>query len=160
MSKKAPLRPIQVAWQAALIGGILLGLGMVGVQYFAEWLANAFPNSYLKIRIALLLFLTWLVVSSVVRSIHRTRTSVPFGLLLLGAILTAVIGTLLFQIALAILFKVAIFSDWSIFAAAGVVGLLTGLLTAINLKVKNRMLGNLLEIAVVGVLIALFFLTL
>ena len=159
-SRAARLRPMQVTWQAALIGGILLGLGMVGVQYFSEWLAPSFPRLYLKIRLGLLLFVTWLVTSAVVRSIHRTKRSAGFGVLLVGAILTAVLGTLLFQLGLALLFKVTLFSDWSILAAAGVVGLLTGLLTAINLKVNNRALGNLLEIAVVGALVVLFFLTL
>lgn len=160
MAKQAPLPPLKIAWHAALIGGIVLGLGMLGAHYLAEWLAGTFPNSYLKIRLGLLLFITWLSVSAVVRSIHRTRKSIAFGILLLGALLTALIGTVLFHIGLAILFKTSVFSDWSVFATAGVVGLLTGLLTAINLKVSNRLLGNLLEIAVVAAVVALFFLTL
>ena len=144
--------------QTAVIGGVLLGVLLLGVQWLTDnVLADGFPALYPKLRIGLSLLAIWLVVGAIVRSIHRTRPTVPFHWLLLGGVLTAPLGTLVYQLGLLITKPGLAAFDLSLLLAAAAVGGLAALLSSINLKVRNRLLGNVIEGAVIVLLAVLFY---
>lgn len=112
----------------------------------------------------LMLVALWLVVSSTVRSVNSLAKNISVVKLVLGGVLTGLFSSIL-TIAFLVLFPNVAKSQKMVEvtgASAGIIILMTvlsfliALISIINLRVRNRQLGNLLEILLIGGAILLF----
>ncbi|HFA49463.1 MAG TPA: hypothetical protein ENJ95_10660 [Bacteroidetes bacterium] len=147
-----------------LITSILLA-GIFVVLYFLEDnIAKLFGGLSNKIVVGLMLFALWVSAGSAVRTIDRINRSTPFWKLLLAGVGTAALGAALFNAFLLIFPKVSKSQDTFEIAGAGGgmilvmagIGFIASVLAMINAKVNNRLLGNLLEMAVIAACIGGF----
>lgn len=150
-----------VMLRAAGIAGILLGL-LLALSYLFMPNVLGYSKFAKAAQIAIELLVIWVVITSTIRSIYSLRRGIPGFKLLAGGALTAVIGPLVRELVLRI---VARFSDemalaefnWNgLFFFAGL-GLLAALIALIRLRVRNRALGNMLEVALIAAVALLFF---
>lgn len=132
--------------------GILL-LGLIGVFFFSQWLSEFFPTYYASIQTGLMLFMIWLVITSTLRSLQKLVVSIRAWILpLVGTVVTA-FGLLLYWAFLGIYGAYTIgyavdFSWTPVYVFTGLGGVVS-IMTLINLRIKNRRLGNLLELLLV-----------
>ena len=160
-TKTADREDSNVMLRASVISAIILGLGLNAVIFLAERLAASTPDFKEKLTIGLSLFITWVVLTSTLRSIHKMRSETDaWKFLLAGVIIT--VGGVLLQFVFAN--GIALFAeDWprafnlKQIGFYGVMGFIISLISMINLKVKNQFLGNILEFLVIAAVIYLFF---
>jgi predicted membrane protein len=150
-----------VTLRAAAIGGTVLGV-LLALSYLF------FPNvlGYSKFakaaQIGIELLLMWLVITSTIRSIHSLRARTPGWKLLVGGCLTGIFGALIRELTLRI---VANFKDettvepfrWKSLLFFAGLGLLAALIALIRLRVRNRALGNMLEVGLIAAVAVAFF---
>jgi hypothetical protein len=112
----------------------------------------------------LMLISLWLVVSSTVRSVNSLAKGIAGWKLMLAGVLTGAVSSVLTVTFLALFPNAAKSQNMHevMGASAGIVGVmaivsfLISLISLINIRVKNRSLGNLLEFLVIGGSIVLF----
>ena len=154
----------KTALNTILISSIILA-GLFVVLYFLEDnLGKIFGGLSGKVVIGLMLFMMWITVGSAVRTINRHKRSTPFPILLLSGVATAALGSAIFTAFLFIFpkiskaqdaFEVAGASGGMILVMSGL-GLIASLLAIINARVESKMLGNVLELLVIGACIGGF----
>ena len=149
----------------AITCAILLALCFVGLYLIEDRIANFNARFADEIQLGLMLFALWLLVSTGIRTVHGKQPEVPFHTLLLVGMLVAIGGALLYLGFLSVSGAVAksgngnevLTASGKIMGFAAGVAFLISLLISINLKVVSKLLGNVLEIAVVVLLGALLF---
>lgn len=151
--------------RTVLICGLLLAV-VFGLLYFAEDRLKGFAGNFAdELQLGLTLFALWLFVSTGVRTLHGRHERVPFHHLVLAGTLVSVVAGLVYMLFLFLYGSIerspdgpdVMLSSAHLVLYALVVGLVVSLLTSINVKVVSRMLGNLLELAVILILGGLLF---
>ncbi len=150
-----------VTLRAAAIGGTILGI-LLALSYIFIPDFLGYSKFAKAVQIGLELLLMWVVITSTIRSIHNLRARTPGWKLLIGGCLTAIFGALIRELALRI---VANFNDelniepfqWRGLLFFAGLGLLAAMIALIRLRVRNRALGNMLEVALIGLVAFLFF---
>lgn len=145
---------------------VLTGLS-IALLFLQDNFAGFFGKYADEAVTGLLLLALWLVVSSTVRSINNLAKGAPSWKLLAGGVLTAFFSSL-FTVAFLFLFPNVAKSQntQEVTGASGALILVMSalafvisLISLINLRVKNRSLGNLLEFLVIGgsILLLVYF---
>ena len=152
-----------VMWKSVLISSIILGILFSLVHLFLPRVFDATNTWHSRVLIGLKVLVLWLVVSSAIRAINQLREKIPAWQLALGGVLTSLTGCLVNEGVLnaVLVFRgeayLADFDYQGLMFFTGI-GLILSIITMINLRVKNRFLGNVLELIVVGIFVAgLFF---
>ncbi|HMO40565.1 MAG TPA: hypothetical protein PKC76_15065 [Saprospiraceae bacterium] len=150
-----------VMLRASALAGVLLGI-ILGLLHL--FLPTVLGGSRFgrAVQIGLELFAIWLIITSAIRSIHHFRGDIPTWKLLLAGCLTAVVGPIVREILLRIVrqFTESIslekynFKEWWFFAG---LGLLAASIATIRLRIKNRALGNMMELGLIALVAFLFF---
>lgn len=147
-----------------MMSTLILLLGLGSVFLLSQWLAEFFPTYYASIQTALMLFAIWLVVTSTLRSLQHLLPKIHAGLLLvIGTSITA-LSVLLYWAFLGIYGAVTIDYDidfsWNPVWVFTGLGFIVSLMTLINLRIKDRAIGNVLEIVLMlSVLFFILYLT-
>lgn len=151
----------QILLKTILISTVLLGSLLFALDgIFHNWIGdlNGFGRG-VKIGLSLLVF--WLVVTASLRSVNRMAEGISGIKLLLGGVGIAVLGTLFGQLILQILtwFEEpwAPAPNYRTFLFYGVGGLVASVISLINLRVKDKTVGNVLELIFIVVVALLFF---
>lgn len=148
-------------WRTVLVSSLLLG-AILTIIYLL--LGKVFPENPKLLnasRTALSLLGFWVVITSTVRTFDRVREHIHAIWLVLIGVASAALGIVLFLLALRVWNKLgdhgASLPGFNIlgFYAAG--GLVASLISLIHLRVERKMAGNLLELLVIGLAVALFF---
>ena len=160
-TKTADREDSAVLLRASIISAIILGLGLNAVIFLAEKFAASTPDFKEKLIIGLSLFLTWVVLTSTLRSIDKMREGTDAWKFLLAGMIV-VIGGVLLRFLFANLIALFVENwpkslDLSELGFYAVLGFIISLVSMINLKVKNQFLGNVLEFLVIALVIFLFF---
>lgn len=168
--KKNPERSMEVGldhedkralWRTVMVSSIVLGVILTVLYIF---LGKVFPNNpgWLNAsRTGLSLLAFWMVITATIRTYERVRKGVAFFWLIIIGVASAAIGIFLFLLALRVWNELgnhgATLPAYSIigFYAAG--GLVASLISLIHLRVDGEHNGNLLELLVIAVAVALFF---
>lgn len=168
--KKNPERSMEVGldhedkralWRTVMVSSIVLGVILTVLYIF---LGKVFPNNpgWLNAsRTGLSLLAFWMVITATIRTYERVREGVAFFWLIIIGVASAAIGIFLFLLALRVWNELgnhgATLPAYSIigFYAAG--GLVASLISLIHLRVDGEHNGNLLELLVIAVAVALFF---
>lgn len=148
-------------WRTVMVSSIVLGVILTVLYIF---LGKVFPNNpgWLNAsRTGLSLLAFWMVITATIRTYERVREGVAFFWLIIIGVASAAIGIFLFLLALRVWNELgnhgATLPAYSIigFYAAG--GLVASLISLIHLRVDGEHNGNLLELLVIAVAVALFF---
>ena len=151
--------------RTVLICGILLAT-VFGLLYFMENSITRYADSFAdEVQLGLMLFAMWLFVSTGLRTIHRRHERVPFHHLVFAGVLISIVAGLVYLLFLFVYGNIdrssngneVMLTSAHIVLYGLVVGLVISLLTAINLKVVSRMLGNVIELAVILILGGILF---
>ncbi|MCO6488059.1 MAG: hypothetical protein J5I98_06550 [Phaeodactylibacter sp.] len=151
---------VNLVGRVVLFAGILLGAVNFGVDYGLSVL-NVSPNLMRQAALGAFLFLTWLAVSSGLRSVDKLQPGIAVGWLFITGMGIGLWGQVVF--ALARWAKAVVREEgisFAFFLLPGLlpslsVSLLVAVLTAITLRVESKLLATLLRILIFG-LIALF----
>lgn len=152
----------QVLWRATGLAGVVLALLLMAVQWVWPYLFGTGSSLARAVLAGLNLFLIWLVVTSTVRTIHKIRPGVEFWRLYLAGIITALIGVVLKELLwsggqfLRGGTEGVAFSYTSLLFFSGV-ALIASTVAHIHLRVRNRRLGQVLELGLIGLISFLFF---
>lgn len=151
-----------VLWRATGIAGVALALFLT----VASWLwPKIFPqeSSFSRAVLAgLSLFLIWLVVTGVVRTIHKIRPKIELWRLYLGGVVTALSGVILKEVIWSGVqylkggSESVAFSFTSLLFFMGV-ALVASTVALIHLRIRNRRLGQVLEVGLIALIMFLFF---
>ncbi|MBI5916423.1 MAG: hypothetical protein HY842_13685 [Bacteroidetes bacterium] len=150
--------------RAVIMAFFLLAGIFIGLLFFEDNLSKIFGNYSDEAIIGGMLLAIWLVVSSTLRSVNNLAKAIPAWKLVLGGTLTGFIGSVL-TVAFLLLFPNVAKSQnmTEVTGATGglilmmtAVAFVISLISIINIRVKNRQLGNLLEILIIGGCIAGF----
>lgn len=161
---KAPLSEVEnsVLTRTVIIATIVLTGIFIALLFFQDNLAGLFKQYADEATIGLMLIGLWLVVSSTVRSLHNLAKGIQTWKLLLGGVLVGFVASLL-TTAFLIVFPVVAKSQnmAEVTGATGAmilvmsgIAFLIALITTINVRVKSRQFGNLLEVLIIGGVIA------
>lgn len=150
----------RVFFYTSLIAAITLGLLLTGAAYVSQFF---FPDTNwgkgLKLGLELLLF--WVMVTSAVRTVNKSTKEISGLRLLYTGILTGLMGALFQFLFLNILawFKVSWVEvpNYKTFAFYAALGFVAAVISLIHLRVKNRMLGNVMEIAFIAIVAVIAF---
>lgn len=140
---------------ALLLSSLLLLAMLLWPSLFGR--GSGFSRALLA---GLQLFLVWLVVTSAVRTVHRLKPRVDLWQLFAAGLATAMGGVLLKEIIWRIIGRplTADFSGKG-FLFFGGIALLASSIAVIRLRVRNRMMGQVLEFGLIATAVYLFFQT-
>lgn len=158
---KADKTENQVLGKSILISGIsiavlLLLLDIANQKVFPE--TTSWTNG-VKTGVSLLIF--WLVITSTLRAMNKLREDMDWFKLILGGVGIAALGIVLYLLALQVLNGLKV--GWAEKPRYALVGFysagafIVSLLSLINLRVKSKMIGNVLEFLVIAAVAFLFF---
>ncbi len=166
MARKKRKRPDHsIAVRSALIGGFVLAALFGGIVWIDEWVVALTPRFAGNIQVALMLLVTWLATGAVVRTVVSLDKATPWWAAWLAGATAVAIGATLFLAAILLFPSLEVQSRWQDTAAwVGAMwvfflglGLVFSLMAVINARIRNRTLGNMLEI---GLLLVVIFLIL
>lgn len=151
----------QVLGKSILISGIviavlLLLLDIANQKVFPE--TSSWTNG-VKTGVSLLIF--WLVITSTLRAMNKLREDMDWFKLIAGGVGIAALGIVLYLLALQLLNGLKV--GWAEKPRYALVGFysagafIVSLLSLINLRVKSKMMGNVLEFLVIAAVAFLFF---
>ncbi|MCP3930073.1 MAG: hypothetical protein GY705_13345 [Bacteroidetes bacterium] len=160
MTKKKEKQDYTVIARAVIIAIFLMGLGAIAVNYLERLWAGLFPNYMGQIRTGVMLFILWLVVTSTLRSIDKLNPGSRGWTFVISGAFIALGGFLLYNLFLFLVNQFSSTSEllpvWGMIPLFTGIGLILGLISLINLRVKNRKFGNVLEVLVVVAVLFLF----
>lgn len=147
-----------VVARAVILASLLLGGLFIAVMFFENGFSKIFGQYADEAVIGVMLLVLWLIVSSTARSIDRLAKGVAAWKLLLGGILIALVGSVLMSAFMIVFPEVAKSENMHevVGATGGMILLnsalafLISLIVLINLRVQNKMLGNVLEFLIIG----------
>ncbi len=151
----------QVLGKSILISGIsiavlLVILDIVNQKVFPE--TTSWTNG-VKTGVSLLVF--WLVITSTLRAMNKLRKDMDWFKLILGGVGIAALGITLYLLILQLLTALEV--SWAEKPRYALVGFysagafIVSLLSLINLRIKSKMIGNVLEFLVIAAVAFLFF---
>jgi hypothetical protein len=151
-----------IMWKSVLMAGIVLGVLFSLAHLFLPRFLDETHRWHPRVLLGLKVLALWLVVSSAIRALNQLSARMPGWQLALGGFLTALAGALLNE---GILNAVRLFQGASAqvsFDYRGLIfftgaGLLLSIVTMINLRVRSRFLGNVLEFLVIIAFLAILF---
>ena len=146
------------AVRTVIISSLLLAGAFIALFFLENKLTGLLGKYADEATIGLMLLILWLVVSSGIRSINSLSKGIAAWKLLLAGVLTAGVSAILYSAFLVVFPRVSKSPAFAEVAGAsgGMILLLTGLafvislIAIINVRVKNKMLGNLLEFLIIG----------
>lgn len=150
-----------VMLRASAIAAVALGIVLALSFLFLPGVLGS-SNFGRAVQVGLELFFIWVIITSVIRSIHRLREDIASWKLLIAGFLTALVGPVVRELILRVAaqFKESIQSaDMNLRGMlffAGL-GLLAATIALIRLRIKNRALGNMMELALIVLVAFLFF---
>jgi len=158
---KADKTENQVLGKSILISGIIIAvllilLDIANQKVFPE--TTSWTNG-VKTGVSLLIF--WLVITSTLRAMNKLRQDMDWFKLILGGVGIAALGIVLYLLALQVLHGLKV--GWAEKPRYALVGFysagafIVSLLSLINLRVKSKMIGNVLEFLVIAAVAFLFF---
>lgn len=150
--------------RTVIISCLILTAIFISVLFLQDNFEGYFGKYADEVVTGLMLVALWLVVSSTIRSVNNLAKNIPTWKLLSGGVLTALISSVL-TVAFLLLFpNVARSQNMQEVtgASGGIIALMTiisfiiSLISIVNIRVKNRRLGNLLEFLIIGGSILVF----
>jgi hypothetical protein len=153
-----------VVTRTVIISSVIL-TGIFIILFFLEDnLAGIFGKYAGEVVTGLMLLALWIVVSSAVRSVNNLVKNIPGWKMLLTGVATAAVSAVLYTAFLLVFPRVSKSSNalevagisGGMILLLGVLGFIISLIALVNVRVKNRMLGNVLEFLIIGGAIALF----
>lgn len=159
MDQKAKVNQ-SVVLRTVLISSIILAILLTLLHLFVNKLIDAE-----KVLVGIKLLVFWVVVTSTLRSIVRIRKNIGGLWLLLGGLLVSGLGIVFHLLALQVIS--AIQENTGLDLALNMrsvgfyvgVGVIAAVISLINIKVKNQLWGNVLEVLfIVAVALAIFWL--
>ncbi len=163
MPRKRRKRPDHsIAIRSALIGGFALAALFGGVVWIDEWVVRLTPRFAGNIQVALMLLAAWLTSGAVVRAATSLDDALPWWAVWWAGAGAVVLGATLFLAAILLFPSLEVESSWqdraswvgAMWLFFGALGIVFSLMAVINARIRNRVLGNMLEI---GLLIVVFF---
>lgn len=161
---KAPISDVEnsVLTRSIIFGSVVLTGIFIALLFFQNKLIGFFGKYADEATIGLMLLGLWLVVSSTVRSVHNLAKGIQTWKLLLGGIVVGLVSSIL-TTAFLVMFPV-IAKSQNMEEVTGATGAMILVMTAIsfiismisiiNLRVKSRQFGNLLEVLIISAVIA------
>lgn len=160
---KAPISDVEnsILTRSIIFGSVVLTGIFIGLLFFQDNLAGLLGGYADEATIGLMLLGLWLVVSSTVRSVHNLAKGIQTWKLLIGGIVVGLVSSIL-TTAFLVMFPVVAKSQnmEEVTGATGAmilfisaIAFVISLISAINLRVKSRQLGNLLEVLIIGAVI-------
>ena len=151
----------QVMWRTVMVSSVVLAVILTVIYLVAGKLFPDNPGWLNAFRTGVSLLAFWVVITATIRTYDNIREGVAFFWLIVIGVASATLGILLFLFTLRVWNELgnygAVLPAYSIigFYAAG--GLVASLISLIHLRVPGNKNGNLLELLVIGVAVALFF---
>ncbi len=158
---KADKTENQVLGKSILISGIIIAvllilLDIANQKVFPE--TTSWTNG-VKTGVSLLIF--WLVITSTLRAMNKLRKDMDWFKLILGGVGIAALGIVLYLLVLQLLNGLKVgWAEKPRYALVGfysVGAFIVSLLSLINLRVKSKMIGNVLEFLVIAAVAFLFY---
>lgn len=151
----------QVLGKSILISGISIAvlLLLLDIAYQKVFPETTSWTNGVKTGVSLLVF--WLVITSTLRAMNKLRKDMDWFKLILGGVGIAALGIILYLLALQLLTALKV--SWAEKPRYALVGFysagafIVSLLSLINLRVKSKMIGNVLEFLVIAAVAFLFF---
>lgn len=163
-NEKAPVSNVEnsILARSVIISCVLLTGLFIALLFFQDNLAKLFGRYADETTIGLMLLALWLIVSSTIRSVNNLSRGIETWKLLLGGIITGMVATVLTSAFLILFPNIAKSQNTSEVTGAtgGMILVMTGisfiisLIAIINIRVKNRSFGNLLEVLIISSVIA------
>ncbi|MFK7937398.1 MAG: hypothetical protein AB8G22_28040 [Saprospiraceae bacterium] len=161
MNNTANFEDRSITQRTSIFGIIILLALFIGIFFSTNWLVELLPKWHLAALTGLRLFAIWLIITSILRSISSLRKGIHGSWLLLAGMLTTGISLVFYWMFLFALREIRLEKvdaynsfSWERIVFFTGIGLLVSVLTLINLRIKNRTLGNLLEVILIGGVIA------
>ncbi|MCC6723109.1 MAG: hypothetical protein IT258_01270 [Saprospiraceae bacterium] len=161
---KAPITDVEnsVLIRSVGIAGFLLAGIFIALMFFQDNLAKVFGGYADEATIGLMLIGLWMVVSSTIRTAVNHAKGVETWKLILGGMATGLIGALLTTAFLLLFPKVAKSQNMAevtgatggLILATTLIAFIISLFVVVNIRVKSRAMGNLLEFLIIGATIA------
>ena len=162
--EKAPVSDVEnsVLARTAIIASLALTGVFIALLFFQDNLAGLFGQYADEATIGLMLLGLWLVVSSTVRSVNNLAKNIQTWKLLFAGVLVGVVSSVLttaFLIMFPIVAKSQNMADvtgatGAMILVISCISFIISLISVINARVKSRQFGNLLEILIIGGVIA------
>ena len=142
----------QVVWKTGVFSTLLLAIGLFASLFIEKGLQNSLPAYADDIRIAAMLFIIWLIVSSSLRAADKIKHSIEgWKLILLGTAIVA-IGTFIYTVIKGYfpnLFwntssSVVYPFEWSSFGFFTGIGFILALTSVIRLRVGSKFWSKIL----------------
>ncbi|MBI1227371.1 MAG: hypothetical protein GC192_19220 [Bacteroidetes bacterium] len=163
-AEKAPISNVEnsVLARTIIISSIALSAIFIALLFFQDNLSKVFGQYGDEATIGLMLLGLWLVVSSTVRSVNNLAKGIQAWKLLLGGLLVGLVSAVVTTAFLIMFPKIAKSQNMAeVTGATGamilvIAGLafIIAMISIINVRVKNRQFGNLLEMLIIGGVIA------
>ena len=151
----------KVLGKSILIGGITIAVLLTIWELVHQQLLPGSDSWSKGIKTAVSLLVFWLVITSTLRAMNKMRKNMDWFKLLGGGVGIATLGIVLFLVTLQFLNWLKV--SWAEDPNYGLIGfyaggaLIVSLLSLINLRVKSKMMGNVLEFLVIALVAYLFF---
>jgi hypothetical protein len=150
-----------VLTKIVLVGSLMLGTALVLVHTLMAGLVSGGSGWLNALRTGAGLLVFWLFVTACVRTMERLRPGVSFLWLLATGLGTAALGAIVFLVGIRLLAwlwpEVTSLPSYALIFFYTAAGLLASLISLIRLRVANDKTGNILEIGLAVLAIALFF---
>ncbi len=163
-AQKAPISNVEnsiLARTIMIASFVLTGIFIV-LLFLQDNLAKLFGNYADETTIGLMLIGLWLVVTSAIRTITNHAKNMQSWRLIMGGLLTGLVSSVLTTAFLIMFPKVAKSQNMAEVTGAtgGLIFMMTliafiiTLIVVVNIRVRSRMMGNLLEVLIIGATIA------
>jgi hypothetical protein len=163
-TEKAPISDVEhsVLIRSVGIASFLLAGIFIALLFFQDNLAKVFGRYADEATIGLMLVGLWLVVTSTIRTAVNHAKGLETWKLILAGLLTGLIASLLTTAFLVMFPKVAKSQNMAevtgatggLILATTLIAFIITLFVVVNIRVKSRALGNLLELLIIGATIA------
>lgn len=151
----------KVLGKTILIGGITIAVLLVIWEVVHLKLLPGADSWSKGVKTAVSLLVFWLVITSSLRAMNKMREDIDWFKLIGGGVGIATLGIVLFLVTLQFLNWLKV--SWAEDPNYGLIGfyaggaLIVSVLSLINLRVKSKMIGNVLELLVIALVAFLFF---
>lgn len=163
-AEKAPISNVEnsVLTRTVIIASLIMTGIFIALLFFQDNLAKVFGGYADEATIGLMLIGLWLVVSSAIRTVNSHAKGIQTWKLILGGLLTGFVSSLLTTAFLIVFPKVAKSQNMAeVTGATGglifmmsLIAFIISLIVVVNIRVRSRMMGNLLEVLIIGATIA------
>lgn len=147
----------RVMTRTILLSAVLLAGIFIGLFFLEGKLTQLFGKQVDNVQTGIMLFALWLIVSSGIRSIDRLRRNIAAWKLILAGFLITFIGVIFYTAFLILYPQIAKTGDLGEVADAtkgliiffSSISLFLAIITVINLRIRNRLFGNILEVLLI-----------